>query len=581
MALGTAAEEIKKSDNLWNSTDIKALREQQETDFGYWGPYEFEMPKKEGAWDKVTTNSPKILANKIIGLLASSSLQLFIDVDIEKKKGRERISNTERLANGCIWIADREAIAVPSGKRLQAALSTYAVIKGGTAKSLYWWTDDEGKPRCDIRVYDPTFCQWIEGDKELLWFCYRNYVTKEYIEHAYKKKLNEGFSYGSPDTYGRILTYTFWDDEKWKIAINGEYVDEDKHGLGYIPVNVRSCGAVPHILSEKYQDTMKWAWQSYAMNTRNIYDLMSRLLSIMSTKAIDSGRKDIIGEWDSVKAGGETPKLDVLGYGTGQRNNFLLLDTVKGYKFDGFAQAPDNTVTMDMYNKVRGELDIMATIDPVASGIMTRGGSGVYVSELKAATLEFTNPFRECVQDDFIWIAEECVKQFKAGQYDKVSLEGRDRKREKFHIDLKPSDVEEKRFDCNLVPDKLRDKLQELGAAIQQVSYGLTSKRTARLQHNIVDDPDREQDIMDEEEAVRDPVFRYEKMAKYYKDQGEDEMARYYMALAKLVAQQTIQKAVMAELMPPEEMKKPSVISPQMEAERIATEPQGLTDIGV
>ena len=189
--LGTAQEEIKKSDELWRNSDFKALRDQQETDFGLWGPYKFEMPKKEGAWEEVTTNSPKILGNKIMALLAASWLQLFIDVPEGKKKERERITNTERLANGCIWIADRKAINVPSGKRLQAALSSSAVLRGGTIKSVYWYEED--KPVCQIKSYDPFNSQWIEAEEELLWFCYRKLEPKSYFEHTYKKQIKDGF----------------------------------------------------------------------------------------------------------------------------------------------------------------------------------------------------------------------------------------------------------------------------------------------------------------------------------------------------------------------------------------------------
>lgn len=579
--LGTAKEEIKKSDALWDSTSIVALREQQEKDFGLWGPYQFTMGKEEGKWDSVTTNSPKILANKILGLLSSSWLQLFIDVDEEEKKpnkaGRNRISDTERLANGCIWMADREAISVPSGKKMQSVLSTFAVVRGGTAKSVYWYTDDD-KPVCDIRSYDPTYSQWLEGDKELLWFCYRNYVTKNFIEHTYKKQLADGLSYGSPDQYGRILLYTFWDEEKWKVALNGEYIDETTHGLGYIPVNVRSCGSAPYMQSEEYHDTMKWAWQSCFANNRDIYDLESKLLSIEASKAIESGKIKLAGEYDSAHSGGQLPQgIEKLGYSSGTRNEIVMFDIAKGQKFGGMIQPPDNRVIDDFLTRVRG-MDVIGSIDPIAFGQMTRSGSGVLAAELRAAALEFINPFRECVQEDFKWIAEECVKQYKNGEYAKVSLEGRDSKKAKFYVDLEPSDVEEKRFDCELVADRLRDELQELGAAIQKVTYGLSSRRTAMVKHNIVEDPDREMEIMDEEKhkemAATDPVMHNKELANWYKDKGNEEMALYHLTLAQIAIQATIEGMMGGATPTGEEEKKPPTISPQMQTAKIATEPQ-------
>ena len=99
--------------------------------------------------------------------------------------------------------------------------------------------------------------------------------------------------------------------------------------------------------------------------------------------------------------------------------------------------------------------------------------------------------------------------------------------------------------------------------------------------HNIVEDPDRELDIMDEELAAQDPVLRYDKLAKYFKDQGDERMAQYYMALSAITIEKTVQQAIMAQLMPPEVPgegeKKPPVISPQQNVMKIATEPQKLS----
>jgi len=571
--LKTASEEQMKSDNIWKSSNVSALREQQEKDFSLWGPYKFQMPKKEGKWEEVTTNSPKILANKILGLLMASRLQLFIEVEEEKRKGREKLSNTEKLANGAIWLADREATKVPSGKKLQSTLSTYAVLKGGTVKSVYWYMNGD-KPVCDIKGYDPTYCQWIEGGNDILWFCHRDYVTEDFLKHTYKKELTEGFSYGKGD---RILTYTFWDDDEWKVSINGEYIDGERHGLGYVPVNIRSCGPAPYIQSENDSNTMKWSWMSCFANNRDIYDLESKMLSIESSKAIESGKIKIAGEWDSEKSAGNLPDgIEKLGYSSGGRNEIVMFDAAKGQKFGGMVQPPSNVVVDQFLTRIRG-MDVIGSIDPIAFGQMTRSGSGALAAELRAAALEFINPFKDCVQEDFVWVAEEVVKQFKNGEYEKVSIEGVDRgknrEQRKFHIDLEPKDIEEKRFDCNLVADRLRDEVQELGAAIQKVSYGLSSRRTAMLRHNIVEDPDREQDIMDEELAAQDPVFMYDKMAKYFKDQGDERMSRYYMALSAITVESTVKKAIMAELMPPEAAAKPPIVSPQMQTGRVGAEP--------
>ena len=578
--LGDAKSEIKKSDEMWNDSNFIALRNQQEEDYGNWGPFEFKMPSGEGQWDSVTTNSPVILANKIMGILASSWLQLFIDVNDETRTERESISRTEQLANGAIWLADQQNIAVPSGKKLQQSLSFDAVVRGGTVKSVYW-SEEDGECSCAIDVYDPLYSQWIEGMKELIWFCNRNSMKDDLFKYSFSKEIKNGKVPSGAKAEGKTLTYLFCDEETWRVAVGDSYIREVEHGLGYVPVHVRPTGTVPYRTSTKWQDTMKFAWQSYAMNTRNVYELESKLLSIETTKAIDSGRKDIIGAYDSTRSGGQKPAIEKLGYGTGQRNNMLLLDKAKGQEFHGIVEQPGNQVVDAFLSRVRHDMDVVATISGAAYGDMTRSGSGALAAELRSAALEFMSPFRDCVQEDMKWVAYECVKQFKNGQFNKISMEGRDRKREKFYADLEPKDIELKRFDCELVADKLRDELQELGAAIQKVTYGLSSRKTAMVKHNIVEDPDKEFDKMDEEKAAEDPVLQYDKLAKYFKDQGGeigDRYALYYEALSAITIESTVRKAMEASLIPPqvpgEGEIKPSTISPQMSAANLAAQPR-------
>jgi len=574
--LGTAREEIERSKQIWDSTAIRALREQQEDSLGLWSYHKFEMDKSEGSWNDVTTNSSKVLANKIIGLLASSWLQLFIDVDDETRKRRKKIAFTEQLANGILALADRALTSVPSGKSIQDTLSFFSTIKGGTVKLVYLLEDGDGQVVPDIRVPDPTFCQWIEGDKEIIWFCQRNYLSKQFIEKAYAKQLKDGFNIGTDDS---VLAYTFWDAQSWKVAIREEYIDSDDHNLGYIPVNIRTCGSAPFVRSSEKIDAIKYSWMDVFANNRDIYDLESKLLSIESSKAIESGKIKLIGEKNSTM--GEVEGIEKLGYASGGRNEIVMFDAAKGQKFGGMVQPPTNELVDRFLARVVG-MNQLGSLDPIAQGVLNRSGSGALAAELRAAALEFINPFRLCVEQDFIWIAEESVRQFKNGDFGKMKVEGKDSRKVRFSADISPKDVEERRFDCELVADRLRDEIQELGAAIQKVQYGLSSRKTVMVKHNIVEDPDLEQDKMDEELAAQDPVFKFDKLAKYFKDQGTEEgdrMAQYYAALSAITIEKTVKDAIMRSLVPsggeqpPGEPPVGVPLSPQAEVGRIASEP--------
>jgi len=586
MALGSVSEEIGKSNELWGSSAFEELREQQETDFSYWSYYKFKMPEEQGTWDNVTSPNAKSLANKLISLLSGSWMQLYIDVDDDVRKKRKSIANTEKLGNSIIWLADREATSVPSGKTMLQSFSADSVITGGTVQSLLWYEDEKaGKPKCDYKRYHPMFSQWLEGDRELIWFCYRNPVNKYYLKKKYGKEM------GKPDAMGKVLTYTFWDEESWKVAIPGEdnWVDEGKHNLGYIPVNIRTTGFVPYMMSSSDgQETMKYSWMSYLMNTRDLHPLESKLMTIEATKAIDSGRKDIIAHLDS-SLSADTPQIRKLA-GKGNRGEILYFDKAKGHEFNGFVEYPDNQVVDSFLSRLDSQI-VGATVHPIAFGEMKQSsGSGTMVAELRAAALEFLMPFRECVEQSFIWAAEEGTKQYKAGKFDKVEVEGRDRMKHKFYGDkIDPKDVDEFKFECELVADRLRDELQELGAAIQTVNNGLSSRRTAMRKHNIVEDADEEMEKMKieahERIATNDPLEHAQSMAQYYATQVDPpnmEMYLYHMTEAKKIIETRMMAILQGTNAVPGggngggQTPPGTPPSPQANTARIATEPQGV-----
>ena len=66
--------------------------------------------------------------------------------------------------------------------------------------------------------------------------------------------------------------------------------------------------------------------------------------------------------------------------------------------------------------------------------------------------------------------------------------------------------------------------------------------------HNIADDPDKELDLIEQEKhqamAAADVVAHNRGLAKYYKDQGDEEMALYHETLAEIAIRVNVQKIV-------------------------------------
>jgi len=550
MSLGEAKDEIKLSDELWGDSDLKALREQMDTDFGYSGPYAFTMSESAGQWRSVTTPSGKTLYGKMKGLLQQSYMNLYIDVLEEERGKNKRIAATEKLAQGFIYQANRDNTSRPSGVTLQDAFSFYATVHAGTACSVLI-TENDGKVKAHIPYYDPYGCQYIEGDEGIIWFCYRENKKASYLQRMYKDKIKEGFKIGESGDNGMVTRYTFLDGDEWKVAINGEYVDEDKHGLGYVPVFINPVGGIPPIMSEE-QDISKYGWQSIFTNNRDLIPIESELLSIELTKAKESGRVKGIASYDSTLSDGQVPeeinKLKAMRDSAPTRDTMAFLDKAKGEEFNGFVEAPDNRIVDQLLTKIVA-YNSLSSIDPVTYGVYRGGESGAHASILRDAALEFMHPFTKNIEDTFVWIAEESTRQFKAGNYPQVEVVGRDYHRQPFTTKIKAEEVEEHYFSCELVSDRLRDEAIELGLAVSKVKAGLSDKRSAISRHNLSTDPDQTLEMIEQEKhaemSAMDPVYHNLGMAKWYKDKGDEEMAAYHQLLADGAAQIAVQTLAM------------------------------------
>ena len=592
--LGTAKEEIKLSDDLWGNSDLKAIRNQMDEDFKYWGPYDFQMDSAEGKWRNVTTPSGKTLGNKIKGLLQQSYMNLHIDVVEEEREKNKKIADTEKLALGFIYRANRNNTKRPSGVTLQDGFSWYAPVHAGTACS-FLLTEDDGDITPHITSYDPYGCQYIEGDDGIVWFCYRENKKADYLKRIYKKQIDDGFRLGKVDK-GLITVYTFWDTEEWKVAINGEYVPDegDTHNLGYVPLFINPVGGVPPIMSEE-EDISKYAWQSVFVNNRALIPLESELLSIELTKAKESGRVKGIASYDSSLTDGQVPeeinKLKAMRDAAPTRDTMAFLDKAKGEEFHGFVEAPDNRI-VDQLLKTVVAYNSLSSIDPVTYGAFRGEGSGALANILRDSALEFMHPFSKNIEDTFVWIAEESVRQFKNGNYPRVEVVGRDINREPFSEKIKPEDVEEHYFSCELVSDRLRDEAIELGLAIQKVKAGLSDKKSAISRHNLAANPDRTLEMIQQEihaeMAAKDPVHHNLGMAEWHKNQmtGDKEkdavheqMAAYHKLLADGAAQIAVQSLAVQinRLFNPEQGEVPpgaeGVPEVTAEAGRVAAEP--------
>lgn len=567
--LKSVDEEIGLSDKIWSESAFSSLREQMDTDYKFWADYNYKVPQRHGKWENVSDNSPRILMNKIIGLLSASHPNLFVaSVDGDKAQ-RTSISKAEQVVLGALAAANKALTSKPLGKTIQDSLSFFAPMRGVTIYRI-WHYEKNGKMYPDYKVYDPINCTFKPYRFE-----YRYYEDAEYLNYQYDIKVE--------NSSRPVLCREIWTPGEWGVLVENKYVQKVKTNLDYIPVRVSTCGSVPSVRSEKYSDTLKHACISAYFNNRDLYDHKSEMLSVLLTRGLEAGKIKIVGKYDSTFSQGEIPdELKRLGY-TGNseeqgssgdgRNELIMLDTAKGQDFVSTVAPPPDNQLLDSF-RIFNAMDVLGSVDPVAYGQLNRSGaSGALAQELRNSALEFMIPFRRNIQGQLAWGAEETLRQFKNLDFSKSTFKGK-YGNQRFSVDVSPEEIEEEDFECQLVIDRLRDEAQEVGLAIQKVQSGLVSKRTARVQHNIVQDPDAEAEKIDVELAEQDVVTRYDKLAAMYADlrtPDGDRRALYYQAMAQIEIDKALAQMTAPPSVPDRGMNNPGV-TPQTESGRIMSD---------
>jgi hypothetical protein len=570
MPLKSPDEEKAISDKLFKNSSFQRLTEQMDEDYRYVYDYNFKMPKKEGDWENFSTNLAQVLAWICSSILSSAQMQLYVMTTQENRESRLEIANTEKVALGTLFLADRIKIE-NGGKSTQDELSWSAYQRGGTIKRVWLREEEDGDILLpDIRVYDPYNCRWEQTDR-LHSFRYRFFESPETLKLQYPKDASgkKVENYVTEKNTKKVLCEEIWYPDQWGIRINDKFVKKVKIPYKRMPVSVNTCGVTPVIQSERFTETLKHSWQSAFFNNRKLYDKISEVISILLSRAKESGQIKGIAMYDSTKSGGAVPnEMKKLGYTDGGsetedvetagegRTKFVFLDKAKGQEFHSLVSLPQVPELFQTLQLLLG-MDVLGSMDPIAIGSQRHSGmSGTLAAQLRSSAIQFLNPFFKRVSDDIVWIAGQICHQYKTGEFEKSRFRGLDSSRSIFDMEITADEMSDKElFICELVEDTLRDEAQEVGIAIQSVSSGLMSRRTAMQKHNIVDNPDAEMELIQMELAEQDPVFRYDYWAKSFADKANPDDPEDYNARMALYCEKVsrimIDKTIQGELMPP------------------------------
>ncbi len=539
-----ALDEIKIKEKLKKRND--SLIKRFDEDFSKYRGDLFQMPVEEGKWESATSNRAQSEGWKIINLLASARRKIFIfNENKDDANNRNIIANTEHVANGLLSSYDRQNDGLTDTPDLQATMAFFAVVRGWRVYRLLCTEGDDNNPYLDLMIGDIRNTFWIPGRKRLLKVYYDRWASKEEILDEYpgwngKEEVEDP----TGKTPGLICVTDVWDCTKSKtdisyakeaVIIDKEFVKEPEfvevggQKLEYLPWRIKAGGTTP-LISDNNNDNIKHVGESYLVNTRNIHEPASRLLSYSITRAGLEAKAPTVIVYDSTK--GELPPE--FEKDPNVKGSFIFLDEGKGQKIGDPLPMSNGNLINQAQAMLQQQYNI-GGLSLVAYGTdtsLTAYGTDV----LNKNTREHVTPFKNAIESDYQWIAAETIRQYKMGSYNPTEFEGIDQKFNRFKARVKPEDVDANRnFVCELIVDELRDRTTNSGLAIQEVKAGLLSLREALDIHQLSEDPDRTIELIEQELAekafdtpvIKGYLLKIKDLAELIKKGKDDPLKRF------------------------------------------------------
>jgi len=509
--------------------EINDLRERFEKDFGFIRSEQYTIPKKEGKWDLFTTNRPSTDANKIVNVLASAKVKIWVPLTDEDEKSRKDLSSTERFVYGCISLRDNLITGIPEALPLQSGLSWHAPIRGWLGLLCYFYEKDDGKNGkvCPhIAIWDVLNTAWSSGTNGLLKAANMRYASPEDIKGQYGEDLK-------PDNYGRVVIYDVWDKDEHGVIGEGEWLPNSKkkekpeeHGLDHVPALILPGGSTPLIQSKEYTDTIKNVGESWAVNNRHLYETESRMGSYLLTFAGRAAKTPMAHEYDSNKTGGIAPSLESSPF---EKGSEILIDVGKGEKMTPLIPPELSRDFFSFHEYLQSRLTV-GGMAPVAYGIGGQTPTAAGLNILRHASMDNIKPPQLLMERAYKWLAHELVSQYKNGKFGKMEIQGIDGSNRKFKMEVKPEDIDDSwQFEASLITDFPQDDMANTGMAVQLKAAKLLSDQTIQDKYLNVSDTDAEQTKLDRQEANEVAFIKLRHLAVALARDGDTEGALFIL----------------------------------------------------
>jgi len=423
----TKIEEIKRAvQSFENDTVWQKLRTRWDNDYNLWRlkPYDAGT-----GYYSFTTNTPRVLANKLISMLANSDLVVTIPAGFKTAEERNTASNTERLFYGAV-AQNNEQYVLEECPTYLNQLAWFGCVRGGVAVRPYVYKDTDGNTVLDIGIWDVYDTRYGRGKNGNVWAVHIRKATRSEIQDTY------GIDLGTESAD----VWDYWDRKNNGIILpsKGKWAKElQPHGLDYTPVYVIRASSSPNVSHRTYQYTGQHTGESIFAATRDIIPMLSKTISDLLT-IVRRGVKPPIGVWSPM--GDVNIEEDIWQVNKGGAVPFRSDTIVKPILEPSM---PADMVPL--VELIMGEIQ-RGGVAHTSMGQLGFRLSGFAISQLQEAVESIVVPYKELIERASHLVSSQLVSQFANNNFPPVNIRGRDSKGQPFgypvSVQLSPDNIE-------------------------------------------------------------------------------------------------------------------------------------------
>ena len=358
-----------------------------------------------------TSNDPRVFADKLMRMIASSKMNLQTTVTREMEDQRLINQTLKDFFMSAVKLADRKQIRWMKA-RIQAQIAYHLVVRGWYAGRCLLTRDMHGRTGVDLTVWDPMNVIWDVDSDGLLWACNLTYMRYADIkaQHPNIRPLTMK-EYEDTD---RILVYDYYDTEYNTVfADSMEIKARTRHGAQEVPVYLGPVGATPTVGNYEFDGGLKDVGESVFKANRDIYPKMNVMMSTMLEKVLQSRKPSYTYE---SQGGNRGTNRDPFREGSeiqirqGERIDIL--------KFPELAKelAP-------LFSALQGEGQ-RGSLPYVAYGDLPFQLSGYASNSLKQGMETTVTPLIEALENAYWQISHLLKAQYETGLFEPIPING-------------------------------------------------------------------------------------------------------------------------------------------------------------